>query len=170
MSDELRKDVEDAYRRLRDRVIGPPRQSDYALQPAGRVVTSLGHADGYPRLKMDDHSMTIRIAEGVRYDADQGTVVLEEWPNGIVKQALDIRKGVEEKVTRLALIAELERLGYTVEEGGAIETAAEAALGQAQEKLRQLDVLTSEHEHYEPDDTRRRIPADRVRRIIGPTP
>lgn len=48
------------------------------------------------------------------YDAEEGRVILDRYLDGTIRAALEVRRGLEEEVTRDALIAELRLQGYTV--------------------------------------------------------
>jgi hypothetical protein len=54
------------------------------------------------------------VADAPAYDPDEGQVVLSRWIDGTVRDAVLVRKGLEEKAIREAVILELQRLGYTV--------------------------------------------------------
>jgi hypothetical protein len=54
----------------------------------------------------------IRIDEKLLYDHDNGE--LQTWTDGILREAIEVRKQLMESVLRAAIILELEKLGYTV--------------------------------------------------------
>lgn len=59
-------------------------------------------------------SFSAAIREQLRYDLDQGRLVTESYPDGAVRQAIEIRKGLEDALVLQAVVLELERRGYTV--------------------------------------------------------
>lgn len=69
-----------------------------------------------PGFEPRDGEVPVKLSDGieyrVEYDPELGEVH-EYWNSGI-SQIIQVRAGLLDKVTRIAAIAELERLGYTV--------------------------------------------------------
>lgn len=59
-------------------------------------------------------SYSAAIRERLRYDMDEGRLVTESYPDGAIRQAIEIRKGLEDAAVLQAVVMELERRGYTV--------------------------------------------------------
>lgn len=48
------------------------------------------------------------------YDPDEGQVILARYLDGAIREAVLVRRGVEDAAILEAVIAELRRLGYVV--------------------------------------------------------
>jgi hypothetical protein len=64
----------------------------------------------------------VRGASTTRIRLTEGRIILSRYLDGTVREALMVRKGLEEQATREAVIAELRRIGYTVSPPGGSAT------------------------------------------------
>lgn len=61
-----------------------------------------------------DITFSTSVQEKLRYDMDEGRLITESYPDGVVRQAIEIRKGLEDALVLEAVVIELRRRGYTV--------------------------------------------------------
>lgn len=50
----------------------------------------------------------------LKYDAEEGRVIAALYFDGAVREAIEVRRGIEDAAVLEAVVAELERRGYTV--------------------------------------------------------
>lgn len=87
--------------------------SEYGMMTTDEAMTGAARGAAAIRAAMD-RPQSIKLADFTTYEPDFEQGRLNELWNGAIQAMVDVRAGVADTALRVLLIAELERLGYTI--------------------------------------------------------